>query len=127
MIVPSFGRPTYHIRRERIRVGPCTLSTVQKISVCRLLRYCDTMASQDYKDDAVTDAPQSVEHHKKPAAGLAASMSPERRQQVEKKLKRKLDARCSLFVLIYIMNCKASIYPGPHDIWLTSTLRPRSK
>ncbi|KAL5113361.1 hypothetical protein ACEQ8H_008765 [Pleosporales sp. CAS-2024a] len=31
-------------------------------------------------------------------------MSPERRAQVEKSLKRKLDARCSLFVLIYIMN-----------------------
>ncbi|KAH7371640.1 major facilitator superfamily domain-containing protein [Pyrenochaeta sp. MPI-SDFR-AT-0127] len=62
------------------------------------------MASQDFKDIAIDDAPQSVEHHKKPAAGLAASMSPERRQQVEKTLKRKLDARCSLFVLIYIMN-----------------------
>ncbi|EAT77881.1 hypothetical protein SNOG_14689 [Parastagonospora nodorum SN15] len=37
-------------------------------------------------------------------AGLAASLSPERRAQVEKSLKRKLDARCSLFVLIYIMN-----------------------
>jgi hypothetical protein len=37
-------------------------------------------------------------------AGLAASLSPERRLQVEKSLKRKLDARCSLFVLIYIMN-----------------------
>jgi hypothetical protein len=36
--------------------------------------------------------------------GLAANMSPERRAQVEKTLKRKLDARCSLFVLIYIMN-----------------------
>lgn len=33
-----------------------------------------------------------------------ANMSPERRQQVEKSLKRKLDLRCSLFVLIYIMN-----------------------
>jgi hypothetical protein len=31
-------------------------------------------------------------------------MDPERRKQVEKSLKRKLDARCSLFVLIYIMN-----------------------
>ncbi|KAJ4361796.1 hypothetical protein N0V83_010737 [Neocucurbitaria cava] len=61
------------------------------------------MASQDYKDIELEDAPQSVEHHKKPT-GLAASMSPERRAQVEKKLKRKLDARCSLFVLIYIMN-----------------------
>ncbi|KAK3197700.1 hypothetical protein GRF29_216g982455 [Pseudopithomyces chartarum] len=31
-------------------------------------------------------------------------MDPERRREVEKKLKRKLDARCSLFVLMYIMN-----------------------
>jgi hypothetical protein len=31
-------------------------------------------------------------------------MSPSRRAQVEKSLKRKLDLRCSLFVLIYIMN-----------------------
>lgn len=31
-------------------------------------------------------------------------LSPERRREVEKSLKRKLDARCSLFVLIYIMN-----------------------
>lgn len=36
--------------------------------------------------------------------GLAANLSPERRAEVEKKMKRKLDARCSLFVLIYIMN-----------------------
>jgi MFS family permease len=31
-------------------------------------------------------------------------MSPARRAEVEKSMKRKLDARCSLFVLIYIMN-----------------------
>ncbi|PTB42680.1 hypothetical protein M441DRAFT_136940 [Trichoderma asperellum CBS 433.97] len=31
-------------------------------------------------------------------------MDPARRAQVEKSLKRKLDARCSLFILIYIMN-----------------------
>ncbi|EHK20159.1 uncharacterized protein TRIVIDRAFT_58613 [Trichoderma virens Gv29-8] len=31
-------------------------------------------------------------------------MDPVRRAQVEKSLKRKLDARCSLFILIYIMN-----------------------
>jgi sugar phosphate permease len=29
---------------------------------------------------------------------------PEHRRKVEKSLKRKLDARCSVFVLIYIMN-----------------------
>lgn len=34
----------------------------------------------------------------------AATMDPERRKQVERSLKRKLDARCSLFVFIYIMN-----------------------
>lgn len=37
-------------------------------------------------------------------------MSPERRVAVEKSMKRKLDARCSLFVLIYIMStvhCKS--------------------
>ncbi|ROW08587.1 hypothetical protein VPNG_06237 [Cytospora leucostoma] len=33
-----------------------------------------------------------------------ADMTPERRAKVEKKLRRKLDARCSLFVAIYIMN-----------------------
>lgn len=33
-----------------------------------------------------------------------AHMTPEHRARVEKSLKRKLDGRCSLFVLIYIMN-----------------------
>jgi hypothetical protein len=62
------------------------------------------MADIDRKNLAV-DAPEGVEHFVKPVAGgLAANMSPERRIQVEKSLKRKLDARCSLFVLIYIMN-----------------------
>jgi hypothetical protein len=53
----------------------------------------------DSKDVAV-DAHDNVVR----PGGLAANMSPERRAQVEKSLKRKLDARCSLFVLIYIMN-----------------------
>lgn len=34
----------------------------------------------------------------------AAYMTPERRVKVEKSLRRKLDARCSLFIAIYIMN-----------------------
>lgn len=38
-----------------------------------------------------------------PGAG-AASWDPEHRARVEKSMKRKLDARCSLFVVIYIMN-----------------------
>jgi MFS family permease len=35
---------------------------------------------------------------------ITAAMDPARRAAVEKRLKRKLDARCALFVLIYIMN-----------------------
>jgi hypothetical protein len=58
------------------------------------------------KGPAIDDAPEGVENFVKPVAagGLVANLSPERRVQVEKSLKRKLDARCSLFVLIYIMN-----------------------
>jgi MFS family permease len=57
-----------------------------------------------YEDEKISahDAAQISEHHTKPST--AATMDPERRKQVEKSLKRKLDARCSLFVLIYIMN-----------------------
>lgn len=62
----------------------------------------DVMADLDKKDIALDDKPQVEENHK--PVGLAASMSPEKRIAVEKKLKRKLDLRCSLFVLIYIMN-----------------------
>jgi hypothetical protein len=60
------------------------------------------MASFDSKDGVqkVDDGVVGV----RAGVGLAATMSPERRAQVEKSLKRKLDARCSLFVLIYIMN-----------------------
>ncbi|KAK4243472.1 general substrate transporter [Corynascus novoguineensis] len=36
--------------------------------------------------------------------GPGFTMDPERRVQVEKTLKRKLDARCSYFILLYIMN-----------------------
>ena len=40
----------------------------------------------------------------KSAGSGAAGWAPEKRAVVEKSMKRKLDARCSLFVLIYIMN-----------------------
>jgi hypothetical protein len=36
--------------------------------------------------------------------GPVSQMDHERRKQVEKKLKMKLDLRCSFFVIIYIMN-----------------------
>jgi hypothetical protein len=74
---------------------------VQDTSSRSFWKFCD-MASLDTKDIDV-DAPTKVDAFQRPG-GIAANMSPERRAQVEKKLKRKLDARCSLFVLIYIMN-----------------------
>ncbi|KAH8708571.1 major facilitator superfamily domain-containing protein [Phaeosphaeriaceae sp. PMI808] len=60
------------------------------------------MASLDNKGLAV-GAPRNVDGLQN-TSGLAANMTPERRQHVEKKLKRKLDLKCSYFVLIYIMN-----------------------
>ena len=76
----------------------------------RLERPLVKMVSTQYPaDDKISahDAAQiSEHHHAAKVGGLAANMSPERRAEVEKKLKRKLDARCSLFVLIYIMNCE---------------------
>lgn len=51
-------------------------------------------------DDAETlDPPTTAQE-----GGAARRMDPEHRAQVEKSLKRKLDTRCGLFVLIYIMN-----------------------
>lgn len=41
---------------------------------------------------------------KRKASISVADMDPDRRARIEKSLKRKLDARCALFVLIYIMN-----------------------
>lgn len=54
---------------------------------------------------AVEDSSRELDtFEQKDAFNAVKTMSPERRQEVEKKMKRKLDARCSLFVLIYIMN-----------------------
>lgn len=53
------------------------------------------------------DSEQSEAHqfHEGSAENMnVGRLTPERRREVEKSLKRKLDARCGLFVLIYIMN-----------------------
>ncbi len=44
-----------------------------------------------------------AQQHEGTAAPITG-MDPARRVQVEKSLKRKLDARCSVFILLYIMN-----------------------
>ena len=54
-------------------------------------------------DEKYTVETMEQGHKEFPGAG-AASWSPEHRARVEKSMKRKLDARCALFVVIYIMN-----------------------
>lgn len=57
-------------------------------------------AKQDIEALEVVD-----DYNTQSSPGLnVAHMTPEHRARVEKRLKRKLDARCGLFVLIYIMN-----------------------
>ncbi|CAH0058197.1 unnamed protein product [Clonostachys solani] len=52
----------------------------------------------------IDEAKQDITAHDELQDSPAPAMDPARRAEVEKSLKRKLDARCSLFVLIYIMN-----------------------
>ncbi|KAI1336574.1 MFS general substrate transporter [Xylariaceae sp. FL0016] len=51
----------------------------------------------------IKDNVETVEQPKTPT-GNPAAMDPARRAAIEKRVVRKLDARCSLFVLIYILN-----------------------
>jgi len=60
------------------------------------------MTEPDYKQDMADNNLHATESVKKD--GRVSRMHPEHRKKVEQSLKRKLDARCSLFVLIYIMN-----------------------
>jgi hypothetical protein len=61
------------------------------------------MADQETKYDMAAEKGQgAMEYPQKDDQVM--HLTPERRKEVEKSLKRKLDARCSLFVLIYIMN-----------------------
>ena len=71
----------------------------------------DTMHKSEHGDTTQVSKP-SVETRENPNNMAPASentypasaVDPETRQAVEKRLKLKLDARCGLFVLIYIMN-----------------------
>lgn len=76
----------------------------------------------DNKDEIAKDLEQHqyIETEQPTRTGMesAASMDPERRKVVEKSMLRKLDARCSLFVLIYIMNCK---YDEAYISWCSLT------
>lgn len=62
--------------------------------------------SQSAKQDVenLEEIPSPSIHNAEGANLNVAHMTPEDRARVEKSLKLKLDARCSLFVLIYIMN-----------------------
>ncbi|KAK3896645.1 major facilitator superfamily domain-containing protein, partial [Staphylotrichum tortipilum] len=50
------------------------------------------------------DSVEKAEAQQQERADAPVTMDPVRRVQVEKSLKRKLDARCSVFILLYIMN-----------------------
>ncbi|EAQ86289.1 hypothetical protein CHGG_07542 [Chaetomium globosum CBS 148.51] len=51
------------------------------------------------------DSAEKTEAHQNEVTGNGpTTMDPQRRIQVEKSLKRKLDTRCSLFILLYILN-----------------------
>lgn len=56
---------------------------------------------------------------------LARALSPEERIKAEKKLKMKLDARCSLFVLIYILSEFLPHCPPPQASSLASCMHCR--
>lgn len=53
---------------------------------------------------AMDSAEKTEAHQQEVTGGPITTMDPQRRIEVEKSLKRKLDARCSLFILLYIMN-----------------------
>jgi MFS family permease len=55
-------------------------------------------------DDHMATAKTSVESQSRGAMAAALAMDSQHRAAVEKRMKRKLDTRCALFVLIYIMN-----------------------
>jgi hypothetical protein len=101
-------RATYYGVVRSIKAGGAAIISFCLILIVNLVvkdKINMASAVDDTKKHLDVDAPSTVEH-KSAATNLATNMTPERRAQVEKSLKRKLDARCSLFVLIYIMNCE---------------------
>lgn len=63
-----------------------------------------TISDQGHGEEEQQQQQQQLDG--KPVILATSLMSPERRIEVEKKLKRKLDARCAYFIVIYIMNCE---------------------
>lgn len=62
------------------------------------------VGNQQSKKQEIQALENVQDHTESPPNLNVAHMTPEHRARVEKRLKRKLDARCALFVLIYIMN-----------------------
>jgi hypothetical protein len=66
--------------------------------------------------EAEKERVENVEHIAQPKQDGLPQMDPARRIVVEKQLKRKLDARCSLFVAIYseypLFHCSICIIDG---------------
>lgn len=68
----------------------------------RLSLFTDNKMSA--QDDQIKRTESVVSDVQKPGDTEAAEMDVERRKTIEKSLVRKLDLRCSLFILLYIMN-----------------------
>lgn len=56
------------------------------------------------QDDQIKRTDSVISDVQKPGDTEAAQMDVERRKAIEKSLVRKLDLRCSLFILLYIMS-----------------------
>ncbi len=69
-------------------------------SVCR----SPTPPHEPTPATSTMDSVEKTDAQQHERTGAPITMDPVRRVQVEKSLKRKLDARCSVFILLYIMN-----------------------
>lgn len=73
------------------------------------------LLSQMSSDRAASLGDQASLHEADPKIE-AADAALERRQVVEKSLKRKLDLRCSIFVIIYIMSEYTGAHASMHEL-----------
>jgi len=69
-----------------------------------LVRRSPTPPNEPTPATSTMDSVEKAEAQQHEMTGAPITMDPARRVQVEKSLKRKLDARCSVFILLYIMN-----------------------
>ncbi|KAF4971704.1 hypothetical protein FZEAL_9768 [Fusarium zealandicum] len=104
----AFPRPPTVCHTPPAPHGLCQTATGESYDRTRPARepgQNNTMSGAVMKPtDEHVDGKSSLDSHVESQAPAAYAMDSVHRQVVEKRMKRKLDARCALFVLIYIMN-----------------------